>query len=306
MRRFATAPVAALVAAALAAATAVFTALPAAAKVSPPSADGHWVKTSPYVALGDSYSAAAGVQPVIDAVCQRSSRNYAHRIAARTGARRFTDVTCSGAKTTDFFASQHPGVTPPQLDAVTKDTRLVTMTIGGNDGDVFTTMLTTCYVASVTSGNVTGSPCRQKAGSAFAGTIATVTYPGLVRALAAVRAKAPRATVVILGYPRLLPDVGDPDCYASMPFSMGDVPYMMGVEKTLNRAAEKAAARTGARYVDMFPASKGRDGCAPADRRWLEPLVGPVGAAPVHPNAAGEAGMAWQTLAQLRILSRRH
>ena len=293
MRRVLTA----LAAAALAAATGVATGLPAAAKASAPAAAGDSIKTSPYVALGDSYSSAAGLKPVINVLCQRSARNYAHLIKARTHATRFTDVTCGGAKTTDFFDAQYPG-TAPQLDAVTKSTRLVTMTIGGNDGDVFTSMIASC--ASVSSGDVTGNPCQKKEGATFSDTIAKKTYPGLVKALTAVRARAPRATVVILGYPRLLPDVGDPHCYASMPYSMGDVPYMMGVEEDLNMAVEKAAAQTGARYVDMFPSSKGHDACAPASRRWIEPLVGAVGANPVHPNAVGEAAMATQTLAQLR------
>src|SRR5690348_13086535 len=100
---------------------------PAAAKATPPRANPHSVKLSPYVALGDSYSSAAGVAPFVAGApptCSRSLLNYAHDIAAQTMPS-FTDVTCSGAKTADFFSSQAAGV-PPQLDAVTKDTRLVT------------------------------------------------------------------------------------------------------------------------------------------------------------------------------------
>ena len=101
-----------------------------------PTANGNSIKTTPYVALGDSYSSAAGIAPFVagaPATCSRSLLNYAHDIAAQTAPASFTDVTCSGAKTSDFFSPQAAGVTP-QLDAVTKDTRLVTMTIGGNDG----------------------------------------------------------------------------------------------------------------------------------------------------------------------------
>src|SRR5262245_39880407 len=81
-----------------------------------------------YVALGDSYSAASGVLPPdpTSPTCARSTVNYPHLVAEKTGAE-LTDVTCGGAQTKDFFESQSPGVAP-QLDAVTGDARLVTMT----------------------------------------------------------------------------------------------------------------------------------------------------------------------------------
>jgi GDSL-like Lipase/Acylhydrolase family len=97
----------------------------------------------------------------------------------------------------------------------------------------------------------------------------------------------------------VLPEVGVPACYPVMPISMGDVPYVVDWAKTLNTAVEKAAAETGTRFVDMWPSSAGHDACEPLGRRWIEPLNGPVNAAPVHPNTAGEAGMAAQVLAQL-------
>ena len=128
---------------ALAAGAGLVTALPAAAKDSSSSHWGHGVGTSPYVALGDSYSSAAGVLPVVPGApqtCSRSLKNYPHDVVAVTTAGSFTDVTCSGAKTSDFFASQAAGVAP-QLNAVTGGTRLVTMTIGGNDGDAFSSIL---------------------------------------------------------------------------------------------------------------------------------------------------------------------
>lgn len=188
-----------------AAAVGVGVAGPASAKVTPPTANRHAIKTSPYVALGDSYSSAAGVAPLVATApptCSRSTLNYAHDIAAWTKPSSFTDVTCSGAKTSDFFSSQTPGVAP-QLDAVTKHTRLVTMTIGGNDENVFVDSFFGC--ATISSSDIMGNPCEQKYGSTFTDEITNQTYPHLVAALTAVRQKAPAATVVILGYPHILP-----------------------------------------------------------------------------------------------------
>jgi hypothetical protein len=102
--------------------------------------------------------------PGAPVTCSRSLLNYAHDIAAVTRPASFTDVTCSGAKTADFTGSQAPGVAP-QLDAVTKDTRLVTMTIGGNDENVFVDSFFGCATLSVQSGSPFGNPCQQKYGS---------------------------------------------------------------------------------------------------------------------------------------------
>ncbi|WP_270888260.1 SGNH/GDSL hydrolase family protein [Pedococcus sp. 5OH_020] len=272
---------------------------PAVAKVTPPTANPHAIKTSPYVALGDSYSSAAGVAPfVADAppTCSRSMLNYAHDLAAQTRPSSFTDATCSGAKTSDFFSPQAPGV-PPQLDAVTKTTRLITMTIGGNDENVFVDSFSGC--AAISGTDILGSPCKQKYGSAFTDEIVNQTYPHVVSALMAVRRKAPDATVVILGYPRILPEAGQLSCYRSMPIAMGDVPWLNHEEDVLNSVVSRAAEQTGARFVDMSSSSAGHDACKPIGQRWIEPAVGPVNAAPVHPNATGEAAMATQTLLQL-------
>src|ERR1700754_4821385 len=139
-----------------------------------------------YVALGDSYSAASGVLPVDPTAplpCLRSSRNYPHVLAERTGAR-LTDVTCGAAETKHFTTAQYPGIAP-QIDAVGAGTDLVTMTIGGNDSSVFIGAILACGSAGLlTLGQ--GSPCKNLYGSHFEDTVRNTTYPALVSALRAV------------------------------------------------------------------------------------------------------------------------
>lgn len=285
----------------LATAVGLVTALPASAQESPSPAFRHSLATSPYVALGDSYSSAAGVFPQVPGspvACSRSRLNYPHDLAFVLRPASFTDVTCSGAKTDDFFTPQPGAGVPAQLDAVTSDTRLVTMTIGGNDGNAFISILLGCITAS--AGNPLGDPCEQTYGAAFDAIVATQTFPNLVNALTAVHEKAPHATVAILGYPHALPATGELSCYPSMPIAMGDVPYVNEWADTLNTAIEKAAAETGSRFIDMGPSSVGHDACQPPWRRWIEPFTAPINADPVHPNALGEAAMAAETLFQLR------
>jgi hypothetical protein len=268
---------------------------------SPNAAAAH---TYPYVALGDSYSSGAGIYPQVPgapATCSRSQLNYSEDIAKPTHPPAFTDVTCSGAKTADFFSSQADGVAP-QLDAVGKNTRLVTMTISGNDGNVFVDSFFGCafLVVSPTTGlpDSTGSPCKDKNGTTFTDTIQNETYPALIKALSAVKAKAPRASIVILGYPQILPPAFSPECFAITGISEGDVPWLVNQQKVANDVVRRAAAATGAQFVDTYTPSAGHDECSGADR-WMEPLVNPQNAYPVHPNATGEAHLASETLAAI-------
>jgi lysophospholipase L1-like esterase len=252
-----------------------------------------------YVALGDSYSAASGTlppDPTAPPECARSIVNYPHDIAARIGAQ-LADVTCSGAETKDYSSSQYQGVAP-QLDALRADTQLVTMTIGGNDSGVFVDAIIDCGTAGLSTLGQ-GSPCRDRYGSSFTDTITTTTYPALVNALRAVRAKAPAARVAILGYPWVMPETGG--CFPVMPVAAGDVPYVRGIQATLNDAVRRAAAATGARYIDFGTVSEGHDACQPIGVRWIEPALLGTNPVIVHPNALGEARMAAQTMAVLRL-----
>ncbi|SEO77616.1 SGNH/GDSL hydrolase family protein [Actinacidiphila rubida] len=255
----------------------------------------------PYVALGDSYSAGSGILPLDPAaslLCARSTANYPHVIAARTGDQ-LTDATCGGAETKDFAGSQYPGVAP-QLDALSGSTELVTMTIGGNDSNTFIDAILACGSAGVVTLGF-GDPCRTLYGSSFDDTIDSSTYPALVGALRAVRAKAPNARVAILGYPWILPATADPSCFAKMPIASGDVPYLRDLQTHLNSAVRRAAAATGATYVDLSAASEGHDACRPAGTRWIEPVLFGTNFVPVHPNALGESRMADRTMAALGL-----
>ncbi|MEU0511802.1 MULTISPECIES: SGNH/GDSL hydrolase family protein [Amycolatopsis] len=252
-----------------------------------------------YVALGDSYSAASGVQPSdpdASPLCLRSSRNYPHVLADEIGAS-LTDVTCGAAETRHFSTAQYPGV-PPQLDAVEAGTDLITMTIGGNDSGVFIGALLACGSTGILAGGK-GSPCKDTFGTSFEDTVRNKTYPALVNALRAVRDKAPAAEVAILGYPWILPATGG--CFDKMPVAEGDVAYLRSLQATLNDAVGRAAEETGVTYVDFSVASEGHDACQPAGVRWIEPFLQGTNPVVVHPNALGEAEMAAETLEVLGL-----
>ena len=234
--------------------------------------------------MGDSYSAASGVLPLDPTAfpaCARSTRNYPHVIAAKIGAQ-LTDVTCGGADTGDYFEAQYQGA-PPQLAALSTQTQLVTMTIGDNDSGVFINTLTSCGQAGLSTPGK-GSPCKDKYGSSFEDTIRNTTYPSLVKALKAIRTKAPNTKVAILGYPWILPKTGA--CFPQLPVAVGDVPYIRGIQATLNDAVRRAAAATGVMYIDLSKVSEGHDACRRIGVRWVEPVVGTTNPVIVHPNGS--------------------
>ncbi|MER7194429.1 SGNH/GDSL hydrolase family protein [Streptomyces flaveolus] len=248
-----------------------------------------------YVALGDSYSAGSGVLPVdpTNLPCLRSTANYPHVIASRTGAR-LDDVTCGAAETKHFTQAQYPGVAP-QVDALGAGTDLVTLTIGGNDNGTFINAVTACGTAGLLSGGK-GSPCKDKHGTSFDDQIEANTYPALKEALRSVRAKAPNARVAALGYPWIVPSTADPTCFLKLPIASGDVPYLRGIQAHLNAVVRRAAEETGVTYVDFARTSEGHDACKAVGTRWIEPLLFGQNLVPVHPNGLGERRMAEHTM----------
>jgi hypothetical protein len=89
---------------------------------------------SRYVAMGSSFAAGPGLPSRVPGSPRRAGRstgNYAH-LVARALSLDLHDVTFSGATTGDILGPSAAGQ-PAQLDAVTPDTVLVTITAGGND-----------------------------------------------------------------------------------------------------------------------------------------------------------------------------
>ncbi|PZH18686.1 GDSL family lipase [Streptomyces sp. NTH33] len=242
-----------------------------------------------YVALGDSYTSGPGIPRQVDADCARSDSNYPSLVAAERKAATFKDVSCGGATTEEMWKPQ--GTNDAQLNALRRDTDLVTVQIGGNDVG-FGSIISTC--AGLGAQQPVGNPCQRYYTSSGADRLTlniARTAPKIDRVLRAVHARAPHARVLVVGYPALLPDDGS-GCFPSVPFASEDFPYLRDTEKRLNLMLRMVAAWNRAEYVDAYGPTRGHDMCkAPADR-WIEPLQPASPAAPAHPNAKGEEAMA--------------
>src|SRR3954465_5584275 len=162
-----------------------------------------------WAGLGDSYAAGPLIpnQQLNPLGCLRSDHNFAHLAAAALG-RPLADASCSGATTADMTASQDvtPGpANPPQLNALTNDTRIVALQIGGNDIG-FTSILENCATA-----NPFAHPCRDKYVVNGHDTLAdriAATAPKGAAVVQGIHSRSPDARVFVVNYAAILPETG--------------------------------------------------------------------------------------------------
>jgi len=236
-----------------------------------------------YVALGDSSAAGPLILPQIDLACLRSSVNYPHIAAQQLGAE-LTDVTCSGAVIPDFSEKQF-GFVPPQYDALSPTTDLVTVAITGNDTGLVSAALSCINLLPPPAG--TSCKARFTAGGTdqLAARIAATAAP-FGQALDRIRQLAPNARILVTGYGTYIRPDG---CYPLIPVWPVDANYLQATIDRLNAMLAAQSAAHGAQYVDLRTPSIGHDACAPISQRWLEGLVPSSVAAPLHPSARGMA-----------------
>lgn len=235
-----------------------------------------------YVALGDS--AAAG--PLVGSqnpniVCLRSNTNYP-RVAAKLLGARLRDVTCSGAKLAAFAGHQW-GFLPPQFNALSESTDLVTVTIGGNDVDLVGAAVS-CLNAFP---EPMGRSCRDRFTAGGHDQLAEridAIGPQVGRAFAEIRHRAPRARLLVVGYATYIRPNG---CYPTQPMWARDATYIQSSVDRLSALLAREAAAHGAEFLDLAPVSRGHDACAPPHQRYIEGVVPSRFTAPLHPNAAG-------------------
>ncbi|MFI0981571.1 SGNH/GDSL hydrolase family protein [Streptomyces sp. NPDC021093] len=222
-----------------------------------------------YVALGDSYSSGvgAGSYDGSSGNCKRSTKAYPALWAARSAPTSFAFAACSGARTGD--------VTGSQLTALSAATDLVSITVGGNDAG-FADVMTTCVLQGE-------SACINRVNQARA--YVDSTLPGQLDSVYnGIRAKAPSARVVVLGYPRFYKIGGT----CSVGLSEKSRTAINSAADYLNTATAKRAADHGYTFAGVASAFSGHEICTPAP--WLHSLNwGNIGES-YHPTATGQSG----------------
>ncbi len=235
-----------------------------------------------YVALGDSFTAG----PFIATMradpqgCARSKSNYPAFLAGFLDVTTYTDVSCSAALTSDLWRAQRTldgGLSRPQLDALSEETDLVTLGIGGNDFGIYSGLLA-CQGAQAAACPIDrlSSDARSVQGN-------------IARAVRRIRKAAPEAKVYVVGYPDILPTEGTCAAVGVSAEALKPVTQIAGL---LNRSLRRGAVAGGATYLDLEKASEGHDVCAKG-RAWVNGPQFRVGiAAPFHPKINGMRAVA--------------
>ncbi|MCA1822406.1 MAG: SGNH/GDSL hydrolase family protein [Pseudonocardia sp.] len=222
-----------------------------------------------YVALGDSYSSGVGTG-VYDAAsggCQRSPLSYPPLWVAEHHPASFTFVACSGARTADVRANQ--------ISALRPTTNLVTITIGGNDAG-FGPVLQTCTAAD------SDRTCLAAVDAAEAFE-RTVLRERLARTYAAIRAAAPHAHVVVLGYPRLFELT--PSCADPLAPNVTRRSKLNEGADVLNSVIRSASQQHAFSFTDVRDRFAGHGVCS--TNPWINGPSVPATVGPYHPNQTG-------------------
>jgi lysophospholipase L1-like esterase len=274
-----------------------------------------------WVALGDSYTAG-----VIQAAgntfeyprdgCERTDRSYPQVIERDLyGLFDLTNVSC-GAATIENVTDQaqepigrhlpplsedpdypFPAV-PPQSEAVGPDTDVITVGVGGNSLG-FADLLTRCVQLGGESEGA-GTPCRDAEAAAVTARLTTVRRQ-YDRMLAVLHERAPKAKILAVGYPTVIPadtakcGYGDITKFATI--TQGDLAWLrQDVLEPLNRIIDEATGtQQAASFVDLYASSRDHSVCD--DAKWVEGIITlPSGGDPqvsfVHPNTLGHRNAA--------------
>ncbi len=232
--------------------------------------------------MGSSFAAGPGLGPDQGRGCLSSTDNYAHLVATKARLK-LIDVTCSGAVTANL-STVRQGANSPQVAAVTVGTRLVTITAGGNDLGYSSDTLV-CMAAAKA-----GKPCELPAVKETTAKAAALEQ-ALTRLLARIQSIAPRASVFLIAYPRVLPD--PPTTCSDNVIGPADTAALAGIGTVLNDTLRQSAKTAGVQFLDAYSASPTQGVCAAAGERWIvgsDAVVAP--AFNYHPTVLGMEGVA--------------
>ena len=257
--------------------------------------------TGGYVALGDSYASGVGAPPYAKGTnvqmengnkCKRATAAYAHQVADRTG-KTLDFGACSGAWTKHFYEARTPWKEPAQLDHLDASTGLVTFSIGGNDAG-FAKILSECATQPPFSNCSSDKEVTDPVDStidALAGKGKQAGVYNYDTIMTDIATRAPNATVVAVGYPRMFTrqgGKGGPVPGRCQGLAKVDQRWINARTNELNTALRAAAQRHGYQFTDPSGSFAGHELCG-KQTSWFQGLIDD---GRFHPNAAGHKAMA--------------
>ncbi|MFP5318959.1 MAG: SGNH/GDSL hydrolase family protein [Acidimicrobiia bacterium] len=237
-----------------------------------------------YVSLGDSYSAGGGLVGAVEP-CGRAPGAYPGLVARRVlGEASFH--ACDGATTADVLDREQHAGEGRQIDDVPVDADVVTLSIGGNDIG-FGPVITECVVGSQSCVRFD----RQV--TALLGALG----PRLTRLYRSVRERAPAAEVLVLGYPRLVPDPDQSGLDVCAGLTAEEARWVRQKGEELDGVVRGASEAAGVRFLDAAAAFAGHEACTA--QPWMAGVSLATAVSSFHPNAVGHEQLAGLVLRAL-------
>jgi lysophospholipase L1-like esterase len=224
------------------------------------------VTSTTYAALGDSYSSGVGAGSYgSSGACKRSSNAYPQLWANAHAGTTLQFLACSGARTPDVLT---------QIGSISSSAKLVTVSVGGNDAG-FTDVITTCTLND-------DQTCVNRVNTAK--TYVNSTLPPLLdNVYAKIKAKAPNARLLVVGYPRFYTVPGD----CSVGLSDAKRTAIDSGSDAIDTVLASRASAAGATFVDPRSNFTGHNICS-TGTAYLHSLTIPVDES-YHPTVAGQA-----------------
>ncbi|WP_149361470.1 SGNH/GDSL hydrolase family protein [Lolliginicoccus suaedae] len=239
-----------------------------------------------YVALGDSRAAGPSTLQFLNDSCGRTAESYPRLLSEWLRPEFFTFAACSGATVEDILdmpQETRSGPKPLQLDAVTPETTLITISIGGNDVRWYD-IARRCF----TKDEGGDRECRNDPETRIAAMESLRPLrPRLDRLLGTLQERAPKALIFLASHGGT---VGNRGCWPSVPASDADARFIADYQDRMNAIIKAAADHAGITYVDLASRSVGHDACQPKPLKWYEGNVTTSTSLSMHPNNTGNAG----------------
>ena len=234
-----------------------------------------------YVSLGSSIASGFGLA-VQSPTCGRSDRNYPQLVAKRLKLD-LVDVSCGAASVPHVLTGTQAG-NPPQITAVTPDTKLITVAVGGNDIGYNGTAVG-C-----------GDPATVCSAPATLDSDITTARQRLTDMLDQLEAAAPSATIVFVTYPREVPRH---DNCAALSFTDAEYDIIRSMGEKLEQIFLDVAKRPGVVFVDPYAVKGDHTACAKPSQQWTAGHEVTDGFA-YHPTALGHRVMAKMIIKALK------
>lgn len=167
-------------------------------------------------------------------------------------------IACSGARARNILRESQNG-RQPQIEALQGTESLVALTIGGNDAG-FAGVISYCLVDFACDESL--ARLANGRGTDIIDINIRRAYPEIVETLERIKEEAPRAKVLLIGYPQIADTDSRWTCPSLLEFGVGEREFFARSVPNINYHLALAAQEAGVHYMDIEQVFNGHKLCS--------------------------------------------